>query len=39
MEAREQESHERLEERDHTIYEDMGSLNQRLDCHRRHINN
>ena len=32
------ETHERLEERDQAIYKDMASLDQRLDCHRRHIN-
>ena len=32
------ETHERLEERDQAIYEDIASLDQRLDCHRRHIN-
>ena len=34
----EQESHERLGAQDQAIYEDMASLGQRLDCHRRHIN-
>ena len=34
----ERETHERLEEQDQAIYEDMASLDQRLDCHRRHIN-
>ena len=29
---------ERLEERDQAIYEDMTSLNRRLDHHRREIN-
>ena len=32
-----QETCERLEERDRAIYEDMASLNQSLDCHRRDI--
>ena len=32
------ETHERLEERDQAIYEDMASLDRRLDHHRRHIN-
>ena len=34
----ERETHERLEERDQAIYEDMASLDQRLDRHRRLIN-
>ena len=34
----EQETRERLEERDQAIYDDMASLDQRLDCHRRLIN-
>ena len=32
------ETHERLEERDQAIYEDIASLDRRLDRHRRHIN-
>ena len=34
----EQETRERLEERDQAIYEDMASLDRRLDRHRRLIN-
>ena len=34
----ERETRERLEERDQAIYEDMASLDRRLDCHRRLIN-
>ena len=34
----ERETHKRLEEQDQAIYEDMASLNRRLDRHRRHIN-
>ena len=34
----ERETRERPEERDQAIYEDMASLDRRLDCHRRHIN-
>ena len=33
-----QETRERLEERDQAIYEDMASLVRRLGRHRRHIN-
>ena len=32
------ETHKRLEEQDQAIYEDMASLDLRLDRHRRHIN-
>ena len=34
----ERETRKRLEERDQAIYEDMASLDRRLDRHRRHIN-
>ena len=34
----ERETHKRLEEQDQAIYEDMASLDRRLDRHRRHIN-